>query len=192
MLVVRNRYQINGVSGFDLYDSGVERIVWDGDQIVAEIRARADTTRVWENDDHNGLFFGRVIYTHGPGIDAPLALHRIGLESEAAPLTVVPLANWRGLFELARFDDGSTFKDEIQAAIPGAGRLDGERLHAPDAEPAGEQQLVRLADHQPARRQRHPLPPQPPVRPGDGHIHSGRSDRACGAEPARVRGERSG
>ncbi len=86
----------------------VRRIMWDGDQVLAEIQAPGGTntpafqmeSEVWQArvntgsltlpanmmDDaevapsdtlpqaqtYGGFHFGQVLYTHGPGIDAPL------------------------------------------------------------------------------------------------------------------------
>ena len=44
-------------------------------------------------------------YTHGLGIDAPLSLQRIG--HTAGTMTVIPHANWRGIFETVTFSDGT-------------------------------------------------------------------------------------
>jgi len=69
----------------------IRRIIWDGDQELWEIQMPGqDTLSYQENDTvtvnlprtQDGLdlhgFYGRVLYTHGPGVDRPLAVTRIG------------------------------------------------------------------------------------------------------------------
>ena len=86
--------------------SYMERTVWDGDQVLAEIRAPGGdevASSAWESDSPSyttlsgGTVYGRVTYTHALGalgIDAPVAVTRTGL-SEGVRL-VFPHANWRG------------------------------------------------------------------------------------------------
>jgi YD repeat-containing protein len=78
----------------------ITRFVWDGDQILAEIRG--DGTEQWtsaelENDKPvAGEQFGRVLYIHGGGIEAPLAIIRMG-DTDVGE-AILPIANWRGTF----------------------------------------------------------------------------------------------
>jgi hypothetical protein len=61
-----------------------------------------------------------VGYTHGPGIDAPLDLIRIG--HPAGLMTIVPQANWRGMYTTGTFADGTTTQGTFstnQVAWPG-------------------------------------------------------------------------
>ncbi len=52
--------------------------------------------------------FGRVVYTHGLGIDQPVSVIRMGYSSTwAAPVAVIPHANWRGSFDQGTFDNGA-------------------------------------------------------------------------------------
>ena len=68
--------------------TNVTRTVWDGDQILYEIRAPGDTgSSYFESDSHTGAHYGVVAYTHGIGIDRPLAIHKTSL--------VLPHENWR-------------------------------------------------------------------------------------------------
>ncbi|MEP6733819.1 MAG: putative toxin [bacterium] len=72
--------------------NSVTRVLWDGDQIAGEIRA-TDTTTVALNgdtDSGSGLFAGVVRYTHGGGIDHPLAVTKLG------GFMVYPFTHWRG------------------------------------------------------------------------------------------------
>ncbi|HKO23266.1 MAG TPA: hypothetical protein VJY65_00845 [Chloroflexota bacterium] len=92
--------------------STVRRIVWDGDQVLAEIqapgysstpaatmeqdvgfKAAAESTLVRDTSSvplintatyYPGYCFGRVLYTHGPGIDHPLSYHAAGEQGVAA------------------------------------------------------------------------------------------------------------
>lgn len=83
--------------------------VWDGAQVLVEIRAPGGTEvpeSTWESDNphtslNTGYHFGRVSYTLALGIDAPLGVTRTGLTANPA-ITVYPHANWRG-----EFADGS-------------------------------------------------------------------------------------
>jgi RHS repeat-associated protein len=91
----------------------VIRTVWDGDQALYEISAPgADhTSALMESDTPSapvvngttgqGFYaYGRVAYTHGPGIDAPLSLTRVGYSS-AIPeaVEVIPFVNWNGKYD---------------------------------------------------------------------------------------------
>jgi RHS repeat-associated protein len=90
--------------------------VWDGDQILYEISSRggtANTATEMEQDttqqlvDQTGpdaFAFGRVVYTHGAGLDNPLSLIRIGYSTLfPEPLLIVPLTNWQGHFDTGEF-----------------------------------------------------------------------------------------
>lgn len=72
--------------------SPITRVVWDGDQILYEIRAdggvHADTF-ARENDDATGALYGRVAYAHGLGMDTPLSVIKGSSQ-------IIPITNWRG------------------------------------------------------------------------------------------------
>ncbi len=91
--------------------SYVERTVYDGDQVLWEIRAPGRDGAAhgeMENDYAVGEFHGRVGYTHGGGIDQPLALHRDGHPVRGTGFfSVIPLANWRGSYEEGLDDVGN-------------------------------------------------------------------------------------
>jgi len=74
--------------------STVTRTVWDGSQILFEVRAPGDTNAgaAMEDDANTTAKYGRVGYVHGLGIDQPLALFR---DSQV----VVPHATWRGVYD---------------------------------------------------------------------------------------------
>ena len=95
----------------------VERFVWDGDQLLAEFRmpdtiAELDTAIVYdlvqESTDilnppppirQYSWLWGQVLYTHGLGMDQPLAVHRSGAGVDTLDLSsfaMYPLHDWRG------------------------------------------------------------------------------------------------
>ena len=69
--------------------STIGRTIWDGDQILAEVRSSVDS----ESDAQGGAFYGAVRYTHGGGIDEPLAVWKSDLGG------VIPHRTWRGTYE---------------------------------------------------------------------------------------------
>ena len=76
-------------------------VVWSGDQMLGELRGG------FGSDTYGaGSWEGRIAYTHGPGIDAPLSFVRHGLN--AAAVTIVPHANWRGTYGAGTYKNGST------------------------------------------------------------------------------------
>jgi len=115
----RSEYTCHNTSDCDL---SVRRFVWDGDQILYEIRYPAgggggaplasieqDTGRA--TPIHSGYDgwgpYGRVVYTHGPGIDAPLGLVRMNFnDTLSAPFTVVLHRDWRGSVDAGSLIDG--------------------------------------------------------------------------------------
>jgi RHS repeat-associated protein len=92
--------------------SSIQRTVWDGDQVLHEIRAdgAGSNNSMLENDAAAAPAYGRVAYAHGPGIDQPLSVVRIGyvppssIGAEAdyqfnrwgGPWAVIPLTDYRG------------------------------------------------------------------------------------------------
>jgi RHS repeat-associated protein len=86
------------------------RTVWDGDQVLYEIRfdggafADLDQAAVPAAGDST---YGWVGYTHGPGIDAPLDVMRMALDG--GQLTLVPHANWRGHYDFMTDTTGAQF-----------------------------------------------------------------------------------
>jgi RHS repeat-associated protein len=92
--------------------STIDRFIWDGDQLMAEHRLEASP---WTHGDAleaensygtlsgsgtTANFLGRIRYTHGPGIDAPLVVWQSG---EA----LVPHANINGGYEAGSTLSGS-------------------------------------------------------------------------------------
>ena len=136
-VLVRSRRTSTCNTSITECNSYVERTVWDGDQVVYEIRvpgATSASTAVMETD--NGIFnfyeanaFGQTAYVHAGGIDQPIVVMRTGFGS-ASPISVHPHQNWRGLFELGTKSDGtllSSASGSPQIAWPGAkATTDGE------------------------------------------------------------------
>ena len=58
----------------------IERYVWDGDQILWELRAPGDTSDNLEVQYTTGREYGLVAYVHGRGIDVPLGIDPLGPE----------------------------------------------------------------------------------------------------------------
>ena len=97
--------------------SFIERIVWDGDQILHEIHQEghdSTTAATLENDvafsvGNQGIRKGRVAYVYGQGIDAPLSVSRLGYNFAGAPssVTIYPHANWRGEYDAASYATGA-------------------------------------------------------------------------------------
>jgi hypothetical protein len=75
-------------------------VIWDGDQILSEIRMEGGATTV------GGPQFGRVVHTHGPGIDKPLDIIHMDNMSGGAG-TILPIATWRGSFVEATDPQGN-------------------------------------------------------------------------------------
>jgi RHS repeat-associated protein len=82
----------------------VTRTVWDGDQILAEIRAPytvaeqdlgpVPTVTVYRRG------YGQVLYTHGPSLDYPIRVTRLSYDSIfPAPIYVTPHTNWQGSYD---------------------------------------------------------------------------------------------
>lgn len=72
--------------------SAVERYVWDGDQLLHEMRAPGGNSNNPETEAGYGDQYGRITYVHAGGIDAPLGIIRDGS-------LIVPHTNWRGLYD---------------------------------------------------------------------------------------------
>jgi RHS repeat-associated protein len=84
--------------------SYIERVVWDGDQVLLEDRANGAeglTSQQLEAETSSGEAYGRVVYTHAAGIDAPLAASKNGL-------AILPQRNWRGQYEVGAFTTGAS------------------------------------------------------------------------------------
>ncbi|MGH7720300.1 MAG: RHS repeat-associated core domain-containing protein, partial [Gemmatimonadaceae bacterium] len=109
--------------------STIQRTVWDGDQVLYEIRRRGGQGQLYAELEEDtaatpvvyscvGIcpeprdtvasgaeHYGRVGYTHGLAMDDPLAVARIGFHTgQTTLLTIVPQRNWRG-----HWDGGPNF-----------------------------------------------------------------------------------
>ena len=95
--------------------SYVQRTVWDGDQILWEIRAKGGNTLTatsFESDIttgtvSDGYAYGRVSYTHALGIDEPIGVIRSYMSGLTDGTLLVPHLNWRGLYEGGNVASGS-------------------------------------------------------------------------------------
>ena len=114
-ILVRSRHDSLCVTLCNQVYSVIERYVWDGDHVLYEIRSpggdnvsSADLERDTIPIYAAKAPYGRVAYTHGLGIDRPLDVIRIGYSSTwAGPVAVVPHENWRGIFDVGSFDNGT-------------------------------------------------------------------------------------
>jgi RHS repeat-associated protein len=60
---------------------------------------------------YRGFQYGRVVYTHGPGIDAPLSLIRMDYsDSISTPQLVVLHNDWRGEYDIGSYAGGTLTK----------------------------------------------------------------------------------
>ncbi|MFL5576193.1 MAG: RHS repeat-associated core domain-containing protein [Gemmatimonadaceae bacterium] len=112
----------------------IERTVWDGDQVLAEIRADGadDALSRLEDDnayssDVDGYPYGRVYYTHASGIDAPVLIARQGMSGQPNTVVIAPISSWRGGFQAGIFSDG-------RAANSCAGLYGCPVINFPDAQ----------------------------------------------------------
>jgi RHS repeat-associated protein len=130
----------NYCSNPTLCHSTIERTVWDGDQILYEIRmpgASAESLAVVESDTTTRVGaanapYGRVAYTYGLQLDAPLSIVRMGytfdsghMQQSGAPATffhdfygataVFPHQTWRGDYDIGTFAKGLDRRDAIDA-----------------------------------------------------------------------------
>jgi RHS repeat-associated protein len=93
----------------------LERYVWDGAQLVREERTSSGM--------HQGpsAQYGTVVYTHGGGIDHPLALG-----------SIIPHADWRGVYQSGTSTSGTNLRDSVD--WPGRNTLIS--LDVPNFEPS--------------------------------------------------------
>ena len=134
----RTRRFCHVVQSVDCGNETIRRTIWDGTQELAEIQMPGGDTVssvTLENDtlplanrggvlDENGqykdvnVFFGRVAYTHGVGIDRPLSVVRFDYADSVfnrpfmrwAPFSLVPHWNLRGEADNGSFADGALAK----------------------------------------------------------------------------------
>jgi RHS repeat-associated protein len=106
--------------------SYLESVVWDGDQVLREVRS--DDPQVPRNQS---FAYGQVTYTHALGIDQPISVIKDGV-------AVMPHADWMGRYEVGTLASGATtLPCNGAASCPiiswpgGQSSLDGAPLHAP-------------------------------------------------------------
>ncbi len=102
--------QVQGVC-----ESAIKRFIYDGDQVLYEIRQPGSdslATTLLERDtasiytSNHG--FGRVVYTHGPGIDHPLDVIRMGYSATwPMPIALILHYTWRDVPDVGSFDNGA-------------------------------------------------------------------------------------
>jgi len=110
----------------------LQRFVWDGDQLLYEISSpggTGETAANMERDVNQPLpaqgvnqsgfptssyyYTGRVAYTHGLGLDAPLGVIRMEYSQLFAdPFVVAPVTTWRG-----DYDNGSGLPCQSQTGV---------------------------------------------------------------------------
>ncbi len=98
----------NPTAGWDCAQT-MERFVWDGDQLLKELRDYGkwgeDRITLNENGYSTGAFFGMTSYTYALGLfgpDTPLSIY-----SGALGGVIVPQTSWRGTYEGGVGSDGS-------------------------------------------------------------------------------------
>ena len=92
----------------------VQRTVWDGDNVLYEIRqeAQANTSASTLELDRAASYpgrsghFGIVGYTHGPGIDRPLALRRHLGDFDGGLVQLTLHRDWRGMVSTSSYAVG--------------------------------------------------------------------------------------
>jgi RHS repeat-associated protein len=69
--------------------------------VPARVFGASDPRRItFPNNAYRGFYYGRVMYTHGGGIDAPLSLTRMEYsDSLYQAATITPTADWRGSYD---------------------------------------------------------------------------------------------
>jgi RHS repeat-associated protein len=85
--------------------STITRFIWDGDQVLAEIRGEGGADYS-ETPNQTGPQYGRVVYTHGGGLDQPLDIMRSSGVAGAASI-LLPIPTWRGTFVTATDSAGN-------------------------------------------------------------------------------------
>ena len=100
-ILVRTQHAPFGAVG---KSDAMTRFVWDGDQLLGELRASGDQL---EATFGTGRQYGRVTYLHGGEIDKPLGVYRNDFSNAVGPTLIVPYVNWRGQHERGTFVGGA-------------------------------------------------------------------------------------
>jgi len=98
----------------------IQRTAYDGDQVLYEMRMPGDdsvSTARLERDTggvatyyshYSNALFGRVGYTHGLGLDAPLEIIRMGYSTLwPNPIPIIPFTNLRNGYDAGAFLNGT-------------------------------------------------------------------------------------
>jgi RHS repeat-associated protein len=93
----------------------VTRYVWDGDQLLYEMRYPGHTGAASAMEQDTGYVypslpgqFGRVAYSHGAGLDQPLEIARMHYDTLfPGPQIFYPQTDSRGHFDSGTWDDGA-------------------------------------------------------------------------------------
>lgn len=126
-VLVRTRSDSTCVPAKESCRSSITRFVYDGDQVLYEISMPgADSVTAAQLErDTSTIFsptnsFGRVLYTHGLGIDKPLDIIRVAYDSIwPGAVMVVPHENWHGVYDFGSFVDGRA-KQCADTTYPGS------------------------------------------------------------------------
>lgn len=89
--------------------------MWDGDEVLYEVRARGKDNAGWyelEADEAtaggaDNYPLGRAGYTHASGLDQPVTIVRQGMEG-VGTVAVAPHVNWQGDYEIGTRMDGQS------------------------------------------------------------------------------------
>lgn len=109
--------------------STMDRFVWDGDQLLVELRAPGGynvAPAALETQVGTGAYFGQVRYLHAGGIDQPLSVRK------GTGTAFVPHASGRGGFEAGTYVNGTEMQDyHWPARVAGVTLGADARLTAP-------------------------------------------------------------
>jgi RHS repeat-associated protein len=81
--------------------SSITRSVWEGDNLLWELKAPGADGQNLEATGGSGAAYGQVSYTHAGGIDRPLVIMKSGT-------SIVTHQNWRGQFSLGTYGVGTS------------------------------------------------------------------------------------
>ena len=94
--------------------SALQRYVWDGDQVLYEIRTDGSDSTTWSAMSSNSPStlrslpfnpYGVVGYTHVTGVDVPSQIFKTA--TSAGLQVIVPHVNWRGVYDSANVVSGA-------------------------------------------------------------------------------------
>jgi RHS repeat-associated protein len=97
-------------------DNAITRAVWDGDELLYELRGGIATPEVATG---TGTKYGAVGYVHGLTIDQPIGLYRMGFTT--GDQFIVPHANFRGHFVRGTDSTGANCCSGVNWPAPSMG-----------------------------------------------------------------------